>query len=253
MSYLDTSKYDVCKILEDNYLTILDEFNKFNFVDEVNNDYDENAVFWTKGHEASLKMLKKDTPATKYIENLEEVKHLLDDEDFGIYKKSHSWYGMYMNKKSIWESVLLATRIFYPKYASFHKKNKEEIKFDWRSPIEFDWRKKEKIENNLKLTPICTKFFNKTIKFLEDRSEVISIQIAKLPAGRSLPLHRGDRKIKRIHLGLDVPEGDIKFCVKGEERKWENGKCLGFNDFFEHRAWNNTDKDRINLIVDIKR
>tara|TARA_Y100000592_G_scaffold101035_1_gene184750 strand:+ start:2518 stop:3228 length:711 start_codon:yes stop_codon:yes gene_type:complete len=236
MSYLDTSKYEVCKILEDNYLTILDEFNKFNFVDEVNNDYDENAVFWTKGHEASLKMLRsKDSPVSKYVENLDRMNEWLENDDFGIYKKSHSWYGMYMNKKSIWESVLLATKIFYPKYASFHKRNKEEIK------------------NNLKLTPICTKFFNKTIKFLENRSEVISIQIAKLPAGRSLPLHRGDRKIRRIHLGLDVPEGDIKFCVKGEERKWENGKCLGFNDFFEHTAWNNTDKDRINLILDIKR
>ena len=236
MSYLDTSKYEVCKILEDNYLTILDEFNKFNFVDEVNNDYDENAVFWTKGHEASLKMLRsKDTPVSKYVENLDRMNEWLENDDFGIYKKSHSWYGMYMNKKSIWESVLLATKIFYPKYASFHKRNKEEIK------------------NNLKLTPICTKFFNKTIKFFEDRSEVISIQIAKLPAGRSLPLHRGDRKIRRIHLGLDVPKGDIKFCVKGEEREWENGKCLGFNDFFEHRAWNNTNKDRINLIVDIKR
>ena len=236
MSYLDTSKYEVCKILEDNYLTILDEFNKFNFVDEVNNDYDENAVFWTKGHEASLKMLRsKDTPVSKYVENLDRMNEWLENDDFGIYKKSHSWYGMYMNKKSIWESVLLATKIFYPKYASFHKRNKEEIK------------------NNLKLTPICTKFFNKTIKFFEDRSEVISIQIAKLPAGRSLPLHRGDRKIRRIHLGLDVPKGDIKFCVKGEEREWKNGKCLGFNDFFEHRAWNNTDKDRINLILDIKR
>ena len=236
MSYLDTSRYEVCKILEDNYLTILDEFNKFNFVDEVNNDYDENAVFWTKGHEASLKMLRsKDTPVSKYVENLDRMNEWLENDDFGIYKKSHSWYGMYMNKKSIWESVLLATKIFYPKYASFHKRNKEEIK------------------NNLKLTPICTKFFNKTIKFFEDRSEVISIQIAKLPAGRSLPLHRGDRKIRRIHLGLDVPKGDIKFCVKGEEREWENGKCLGFNDFFEHRAWNNTDKDRINLILDIKR
>ena len=236
MSYLDTSRYEVCKILEDNYLTILDEFNKFNFVDEVNNDYDENAVFWTKGHEASLKMLRsKDTPVSKYVENLDRMNEWLENDDFGIYKKSHSWYGMYMNKKSIWESVLLATKIFYPKYASFHKRNTEEVR------------------NNLKLTPICTKFFNKTIKFFEDRSEVISIQIAKLPAGRSLPLHRGDRKIRRIHLGLDVPEGDIKFCVKGEERKWENGKCLGFNDFFEHRAWNNTDKDRINLILDIKR
>jgi len=236
MNYLDTSKYEVCKILEDNYLTILDEFNKFNFVDEVNNDYDENAVFWTKGHEASLKMLRsKDTPVSKYVENLDRMDKWLENDDFGIYKKSHSWYGMYMNKNSIWESVLLATKIFYPKYASFHKRNEEEIK------------------TNLKPTPICTKFFNKTIKFLEERSEVISVQIAKLPAGRSLPLHRGDRKIRRIHLGLDVPEGDIRFCVKGEEKKWENGKCLGFNDFFEHTAWNNTDKDRINLILDIKR
>ena len=81
----------------------------------------------------------------------------------------------------------------------------------------------------------------------------MSIMVAKFPSGRSIPLHRGDRKIRRIHLGLDVPKGDIFFQVRGEKKKWEVGKCLAFNDFYEHTAWNNTDKDRINLIVDIKR
>ena len=77
--------------------------------------------------------------------------------------------------------------------------------------------------------------------------------VAKLTSGRKLPAHRGDKSIKRIHLGLVVPEGDISFRVRGEDKKWEEGKCLAFNDFYELEAWNNTNQDRINLIVDVVR
>ena len=82
---------------------------------------------------------------------------------------------------------------------------------------------------------------------------VKSIMLGKLPSGKSIPPHRGDKSIRRIHLGLIVPEGDVTFTCRGEDRKWEVGKCLAFNDFFEHSARNNTEEDRINLIVDIER
>ena len=42
--------------------------------------------------------------------------------------------------------------------------------------------------------------------------------VAKLTSGRKLPAHRGDKSIKRIHLGLVVPEGDISFRVRGEDK-----------------------------------
>ena len=39
--------------------------------------------------------------------------------------------------------------------------------------------------------------------------------------------------------------------VGDEARQWEEGRCLVFEDYFEHEAWNHTDEDRIVLIVDL--
>ena len=46
---------------------------------------------------------------------------------------------------------------------------------------------------------------------------------------------------------------DIGFGVSDQTTKWENGKCLAFSDFSTHYAWNNTEQDRINLIIDLDR
>ena len=83
--------------------------------------------------------------------------------------------------------------------------------------------------------------------------EVITVSIARFPSNRIIPIHKGNRELVRIHYGIDVPDGDIAFTVKGEEKKWENGKVFAFNDFYEHGGWNNTDCDRIILIVDLDR
>ena len=46
---------------------------------------------------------------------------------------------------------------------------------------------------------------------------------------------------------------NLEFWKKRIFEKWENGKCFAFNDFYEHGGWNNTDYDRIILIVDLDR
>ena len=58
-----------------------------------------------------------------------------------------------------------------------------------------------------------------------------SIIIGRLPSGKSVPPHRGNKGIYRVHLGLIVPDGDVTFTCRGEDKKWETGKCLAFNDF----------------------
>jgi beta-hydroxylase len=77
--------------------------------------------------------------------------------------------------------------------------------------------------------------------------------IARFPSNRKIPMHRGYKEIIRVHMGLVVPEGDIGFGVSDQTTKWENGKCLAFSDFSTHYAWNNTEQDRINLIIDLDR
>ena len=55
----------------------------------------------------------------------------------------------------------------------------------------------------------------------------------------------------RVHLPLLVPSGgDCGLRVAGESRRWERGKCLIFDDAFEHEAWNDTDADRVVLLFD---
>ena len=224
MNYVDTSKLDVCEHLEKSFNIILKDYLEFNFKFIENNSYDENYMFWKSGHEASLEIKKMKDNEIDY-----------DNANFGVYKKSHSWYGMQVDDLNIWEAVLLATKVEHKKYPMFHLRGNTGL------------------SKNLRPTPICKKYFKNTFDSLKTYTDIMSIMVAKFPSGRSIPLHRGDRKIRRIHLGLDVPEGDIFFQVRGEKKKWEVGKCLAFNDFYEHTAWNNTDKDRINLIVDIKR
>ncbi|HET9104030.1 MAG TPA: aspartyl/asparaginyl beta-hydroxylase domain-containing protein [Solirubrobacteraceae bacterium] len=78
------------------------------------------------------------------------------------------------------------------------------------------------------------------------------IYASRMRAGTHIHPHRGPTNLRvRCHLGLTVPDGDCAIRVGDETRRWTAGKCLVFDDFFEHEAWNHTDADRIVLIVDL--
>ena len=53
-----------------------------------------------------------------------------------------------------------------------------------------------------------------------------------------------------LHLAIDVPEG-CGITVAGETRSWEEGSCLLFDYSFEHEAWNEGDRPRTCLLVDL--
>jgi ornithine lipid ester-linked acyl 2-hydroxylase len=59
----------------------------------------------------------------------------------------------------------------------------------------------------------------------------------------------------RCHLGIEVPAGlpDCGLQAGTEQQAWGEGKWLFFNDAFKHSAWNNTDKRRIVIIMDVIR
>lgn len=70
------------------------------------------------------------------------------------------------------------------------------------------------------------------------------------PHSRILP-HRGYAgRFLRCHLPLIVPHGDCALRVEDEVRVWTPGKCLVFDDRFEHEVWNFTPEPRIVLLVD---
>jgi hypothetical protein len=75
---------------------------------------------------------------------------------------------------------------------------------------------------------------------------------SRMRAGTHIRAHRGPTNLRvRCHLGIKVPEGDCAIRVGEQTQHWQEGRCLVFDDHFEHEAWNHTDQDRIVLIVDM--
>ena len=72
---------------------------------------------------------------------------------------------------------------------------------------------------------------------------------ARLAPGTHLKPHCGPTNARlTCHFGIDIPSG-CGIRVGTETRCWEEGKCLVFDDSWEHEVWNNGDRDRVVLLV----
>lgn len=72
-----------------------------------------------------------------------------------------------------------------------------------------------------------------------------------LKPGTHIPPHFGLGNYKlAMHLPLVLP-GDCAIRVGNETRSWEEGKCLIFDDSFQHEAWNRSGQPRVVLILDV--
>jgi aspartate beta-hydroxylase len=77
------------------------------------------------------------------------------------------------------------------------------------------------------------------------------LYVSKLSPGTEIKPHRGPTNLRlRCHLGITIPHGDCGLRVGGETRRWQEGRCLLFDDSLEHEAWNRTATPRIVLIID---
>lgn len=79
---------------------------------------------------------------------------------------------------------------------------------------------------------------------------------SKLEPQKHIPPHTGIyRGILRVHLGLKIPQKwqDCYFQVEDQKTHWREGKCFVFDDGYIHQVHNNTEEERIVLIVDILR
>jgi beta-hydroxylase len=73
---------------------------------------------------------------------------------------------------------------------------------------------------------------------------------------KHIPPHRGPYVgVLRLHLGLIVPEPREKVRIRIADQicHWEEGKCLVFDDTYNHEVWNDTDGYRVVLFVDFAR
>lgn len=73
---------------------------------------------------------------------------------------------------------------------------------------------------------------------------------------KHIPAHRGAYNgVLRMHLGLIVPEPreQVRIRVDDQICTWEEGRCLLFDDSYNHEVWNDTDGWRVVLFVDFVR
>jgi aspartate beta-hydroxylase len=54
----------------------------------------------------------------------------------------------------------------------------------------------------------------------------------------------------RVHLGLRVP-ADVSIRVGPQTLTWQEGRCIVFDDSFEHEVWHNGTRPRLVLLLDV--
>ena len=74
--------------------------------------------------------------------------------------------------------------------------------------------------------------------------------LSVLRGGTHIKRHFGPINTRlRCHLPLIVPEG-ARIRIGDEMQEWREGEFLVFDDSFDHEVWNDSDRERIVLIMD---
>lgn len=95
-----------------------------------------------------------------------------------------------------------------------------------------------------------------TTRILEEHGAVKTmagmVYVSRLRPGSHIAPHNGPTNLRlRCHLGIEVPEGNCGIRVESLTRRWVQGRCIVFDDFLRHEAWNHGRTDRIVLIADL--
>ncbi len=167
----------------------------------------------------------------------------------------------------------------------------EASNFPWVSGVEADWRKvREELDSVMKYRDAMPSFQDiikevgtiqkddqwktfflrgvgmdceenarrcpETMKVLEKIPGCSTAFFSILSPHKHIPHHRGPwAGVLRMHLGLQVPEPahQCRIRVADQFHAWQEGKCLIFDDTYNHEVWNDTDGYRVVLFVDFAR
>jgi beta-hydroxylase len=155
---------------------------------------------------------------------------------------------------SEWQAIqaecdaLLAERDAIPplgQIASYHRRIAPDDK--WRSFF-FEAHGYEVVANRARCPA--------TAAMLDSIPGLVTAFYSVMDAGTHVPRHRGFSKgLLNIHLGLRIP-GRMRDCrirVADEDHGWEEGKVLMFDESFHHEVWNDSDRSRAVLFIQVMR
>ena len=96
----------------------------------------------------------------------------------------------------------------------------------------------------------------KTAGLLDQIPDLITAFFSVMEPGTHVPRHKGFTKaLLNIHLGLRVPSGieECRIQVADQDRGWEEGQILMFDESFPHEVWNDGDQSRAVLFIQVLR
>ena len=132
---------------------------------------------------------------------------------------------------------------------SFHPESEKSIKRTGSWQVLMLYERGRKNQENCNLCPTVTRIIERhdTVRTLAGL-----MYVSRMSPHTDIQAHRGPTNMRvRCHLGIQVPSGDCAIKVGEEVRHWEEGRCLVFDDYYQHEAWNHTDQTRTVLILDI--
>jgi aspartate beta-hydroxylase len=118
-----------------------------------------------------------------------------------------------------------------------------------------DWLQAHLFRDGQWQQDVCAQF-PVTTAILREIPEVTTlspgvIMISRLTPGTRIMAHCGSTNaVLRVHLAVKVPPG-VSLRVADEVLTWTEGKCLIFDDSFEHEVRHEGTQDRVVLIIDM--
>ncbi|NXI62638.1 ASPH hydroxylase, partial [Anseranas semipalmata] len=182
----------------------------------------QRSLYNVKGLKAQPWWTARETGYTELVKSLEKNWKLIRDEGLAVMDKKRS--------------------LFLPEDENLREKG------DWS---QFTlWQQGRKNENACKGVP-------KTCALLERFPEATGcrrgqIKYSVMHPGTHVWPHTGPTNCRlRMHLGLVIPKEGCRIRCAQENRTWEEGKVLIFDDSFEHEVWQDAENYRLIFIVDV--
>ncbi|KAM9302568.1 aspartyl/asparaginyl beta-hydroxylase [Morus bassanus] len=182
----------------------------------------QRSLYNVKGLKAQPWWTARETGYTELVKSLEKNWKLIRDEGLAVMDKKRS--------------------LFLPEDENLREKG------DWS---QFTlWQQGRKNENACKSVP-------KTCTLLERFPEATGcrrgqIKYSIMHPGTHVWPHTGPTNCRlRMHLGLVIPKEGCRIRCAQENRTWEEGKVLIFDDSFEHEVWQDAESYRLIFIVDV--
>ncbi|XP_053915491.1 aspartyl/asparaginyl beta-hydroxylase isoform X2 [Cuculus canorus] len=182
----------------------------------------QRSLYNVKGLKAQPWWTARETGYTELVKSLEKNWKLIRDEGLAVMDKERS--------------------LFLPEDENLREKG------DWS---QFTlWQQGRKNEKACKSVP-------KTCTLLERFPEATGcrrgqIKYSIMHPGTHVWPHTGPTNCRiRMHLGLVIPKEGCRIRCAQENRTWEEGKVLIFDDSFEHEVWQDAENYRLIFIVDV--